>query len=719
MTSLSSVSTFLDLLRWRAQEKPDHATYLYLEDGEHREVPLTNHELDIKARAIAAKLQSLVKSGDRALLLFPAGLSYLTAFYGCMYAGVVAVPAYPPNRASLQKNLPRLMSIIEDAQASVVLCNTDIHGMAASLFENQYGGGPHFIPTDQLSDEWAYDWTEPHVKADDIAFLQYTSGSTGQPKGVILNHHNILDNSERISRRFGIHANSVVVSWLPPYHDMGLIGGLLQPLYSGIRVILMSPFSFLRKPMRWLRTISQYGATCSGGPNFAYELCLQKATEKDLAMLDLSSWESAFNGAEPISSQTLDRFADAFSICGFQRDALYPVYGMAEATLMVTGGDPEDSHAAVPFDEEKLEEHRAIRCDRVNGHRTLVGCGHALEEHVLEVVDPQSEAPCPNGNIGEIWVSGPSIAQGYFNQEALTERVFGAELGAYPGRKFLRTGDLGFLFEDQLYVTGRLKDLIIIRGRNYYPHDLERTVEYCHPAIRPGCAAAFSIEVDREEQLVLVQEIQRKCDPAELPRVIEHIRRTISEQFEVRTYAIALIRQGTIPKTSSGKIRRSFTRHLFLEDKLEVIGKDVLQSDEVSHGYAECEELAAKLRDELDPIVRRAQLIRIVTEILRAQPGLGKAKITPHTSLSTLGIDSVMATEMANQIENFLNVDLQVVMLLEGPKVADIAEEIQNLKWPPDGGMMNAHQDAPDRYASLFARKERGTRRRLRQRALS
>ncbi|CAM2008635.1 AMP-binding protein [Acanthopleuribacter pedis] len=712
MTSLSSVSTYLELLRWRAQDRPDHATYTFLEDGDGKEAILTNHELDIEARAIAAKLQSVARPGDRALLLFPPGLPYITALYGCLYAGVVAVPAYPPNRASLQKNIPRLLSIIEDAHVNVVLCNTDIHSMAASLFEDERGNGPHFIPTDQVSSDWAYDWSEPRVNAEDIAILQYTSGSTGKPKGVMLSHANILDNSKQISRCFGVHAGTVGVIWLPPYHDMGLIGGILQPYYSGIRVIMMAPFNFLRRPMRWLRAISRYRATSSGAPNFAYELCLQKVTEKDLAELDLSSWELAFNGAEPIAPRTLDRFVDTFGACNLRPEALYPCYGMAETTLILTGGNHREAHVIRRFDEEKLEEHAAVPNADPETSRALVGCGEPVADHLVEIVDPQTHERCEPGVIGEIWASGASIAQGYFNRPKLTEAVFQARLEAFPGRRFLRTGDLGFFQDDALFVTGRLKDLIIIRGRNYYPHDIERAVETCHPAIRSGAAAAFSVEIDGEEQLVLVQEILRKCKPDQYPEVVEVVRRTISEAFEVRAHGIVLIKQGSIAKTSSGKIRRSTCRQLFLDGELEVLGEDLLSQKTTGHDEVLCRQLVTDMFETTEPRTRRVLLTRLVSEILRGQPGLAEAKIAPHTTLSSVGVDSVTATEIANLLETYLEVDLPVVFLLEGPKIQEIAEELQALKWSSDAALLEA---GSDRYADLHSRKQRGIRRAARK----
>src|SRR6185369_3801905 len=476
--SKSSYQTLAGLLRERAGNHPDHSLYTFLADGEEEAGHLTYGELDRRARALAAWLQQAGCRGERALLLFPPGLDFITAFFGCLYAGAAAVPAYPPR---LHRTDERLVEIFRDSQPRAVLTTSALLGRLGMAQEGL--AGARQIAVDQIPDSLADAWREPDLGAGDVAFLQYTSGSTAAPKGVLVTHGNLLDNEERISRAFGQSAESVLVGWLPLYHDMGLIGNVLQPLWSVGRCILMSPQAFLQRPARWMEAISRYRATTSGGPNFAYDLCVRRVGPEQRAALDLSSWQVAFNGAEPVRRATLDRFAAAFAACGFRREAFVPCYGLAEATLLVAAG-PSGSSAEGP-----------------------VSCGTPAGGQVV-VVDPETGAAVALGAEGEIWVGGPSVAAGYWNRPAETAETFGAMLsnGAGP---YLRTGDLGFLRDGELFVTGRRKDLIILRGRNHHPQDLELTTERAHPSLQPGGAAAFSVDSGTEERLILALEIVR------------------------------------------------------------------------------------------------------------------------------------------------------------------------------------------------------------------
>ncbi|HEY4588890.1 MAG TPA: fatty acyl-AMP ligase, partial [Thermoanaerobaculia bacterium] len=480
------VQTLVELLSRRAQAQPERRAYTFLLDGEREEVHLSYGELDRQARSIAARLQALGVAGERALLLYPPGLQYAAAFFGCLYAGVTAVPVYPPrpNRPD-----PRFLAILSDARARVVLTTSAILPNAERLLA---GKAPVvWLATDGL-DEGAEEQLEPAVSPEDIAFLQYTSGSTSAPKGVMVSHGNLIHNERLIQAAFGVGPDSVVVGWLPLYHDMGLIGNLLQPLWAGCSCVLMSPVDFLQKPLRWLAAVSRYGGTVSGGPNFAYDLCSRKIRPEDRAGLDLSRWEVAFNGAEPVRAETLERFAAAFAPCGFRRSAFFPCYGLAEATLFVTGAGREEPPVVGRFRVPDLERNRAVADD---AGRALVSSGRATPPPVgqeVAIVDPESRLPLADGEVGEIWVAGPSVAQGYWSRPEPTEATFRAFTvsGAGP---FLRTGDLGFLSGGELFVTGRAKDLIIIRGRNHYPQDVELTVESSHAALRPGCCAAFAV----------------------------------------------------------------------------------------------------------------------------------------------------------------------------------------------------------------------------------
>ncbi|MEO6193501.1 MAG: fatty acyl-AMP ligase, partial [Thermoanaerobaculia bacterium] len=487
-TRQSPPATLVELLRMRAMSQPERRAYTFLLDGEREEVHLSYGELDRQARAIAARLQELGVEGERALLLYPPGLQYAAAFFGCLYAGVTAVPVYPPrpNRPD-----PRFLAILADARARVVLTTSAILPNAERLL--QADAPVAWLATDGLDSKGAEEWRDPAVRPEQLAFLQYTSGSTSAPKGVMVSHGNLVHNERLIERAFGMTAESVVVGWLPLYHDMGLIGNLLQPLWAGCSCVLMSPVDFLQKPLRWLAAVSRYGGTVSGGPNFAYDLCARKIRPEDRAGLDLSRWAVAFNGAEPVRAETLDRFASAFAGCGFRREALFPCYGLAEATLFVAGAAVGEPPVVGRFNAPGLERHRAVADP---DGRPLVSSGRPAllaPGQEVAIVDPESGARLPEAAVGEIWVAGPSVAKGYWSRPEPPESTFQALTRDGQG-PFLRTGDLGFLVGGELFVAGRAKDLIIIRGRNHYPQDIEMTVEASHAALRPGCGAAFSVD---------------------------------------------------------------------------------------------------------------------------------------------------------------------------------------------------------------------------------
>ncbi|MBD0337453.1 MAG: fatty acyl-AMP ligase, partial [Cyanobacteria bacterium Co-bin13] len=511
------LTTFVDLLHWRAQEHPNQIAYRFLPEGVvGDEVLMTYHDLDCRARAIAALLNELQCQGQRVVLLYPAGLDYVAAFFGCLYAGAIAVPAYPPRP---NRSLQRIQSIIQDSGATVALTQEAV----LSKLEQRFAECPelrslYWLSTDALDNQLANAWQRPGIGAESLALLQYTSGSTAAPKGVMISHDNLLHNSSLINEFFQDSPASSGVSWLPPYHDMGLVGGLLQPLYVGAPMTLMPPVAFLQKPIRWLKAISHYGVTTSGGPNFAYDLCVRKTTPEQRQDLDLSSWTLAFSGAEPVLYETLQRFVETFGDFGFRLESFYPCYGMAETTLMVTGTEKGQPPQVRQADAKALQLNQVQPPQEQQEVRWLVGCGQPASPGQVQIVEPQTRQLCPEDTIGEIWVShSRSTARGYWKRPDTTQYSFAAELAEADPGPFLRTGDLGFLHQGQLYVTGRLKDLIIIRGRNHYPQDIDATVEQAHSALRAGAGAAFSVDLGNAEQLVVVQELERsqlrKADP--------------------------------------------------------------------------------------------------------------------------------------------------------------------------------------------------------------
>jgi len=562
------IANLTELLRARAAEHGPRVAFRYLADGETEESRLTYEELEARARAIAAALAPQAAAGDRALLFYSAGLEFIAAFWGCLYAGVVAVPVFP---ARLRRQLPRLLAIAADSEAKFVLTTAKISGQAEDLFKR----APElkklqWLVTDNLLAAPAEALRAPAADLDTLAFLQYTSGSTAAPRGVMVTHGNLLHNLACLRNVFQFSPESVGVTWLPHFHDMGLIGGLLQPVFAGGEMIVMPPSLFLQRPLRWLAAVTRYRATTMVAPNFAYELCAQKISVDQRAPLDLASVKVALCGAEPVRPDTLAQFAEAFGPRGFQRDAFRPAYGLAEATLIVSGHSDGRAPFAPAVLAEELQRNR-IKPAEVGaaGGRVLVGCGGIAPDLNVAIVDPETLAPCATDRVGEIWISGPSVARGYWRKPAETVQTFGAHLASGEG-PFLRTGDLGFLDRGQLFVTGRLKDLIIIRGSNHYPQDLEQTVERSHRALRPSCGAAFSIDAEGAERLVIVQEVN---DRASVPNedVVAAIRRALTESHEVHPDAIVLIEPRTIPRTSSGKIQRYACREAFLTGMLDLV----------------------------------------------------------------------------------------------------------------------------------------------------
>jgi 8-amino-7-oxononanoate synthase len=561
----------VELLLHRARCQPDDIGFTYLVDGEDEQVHLTYRELDRQARAIGAWLEAHDLVGERALLLYPAGLEFIVAFFGCLYAGVVAVPVYPPRR---NRSLKRIQSIADDADARVALTTELVLNRVMPLIDET----PHlkqlaWLATCSVPPEMERDWSMPDVHGDTLAFLQYTSGSTGTPKGVVLNHANLVHNSALIAHAFEHGRSGKGVFWLPSYHDMGLIGGILQPLYIGRPNVLISPMSFLQKPYRWLSAISRFRGTTSGGPNFAYDLCVRKVTPEQRKTLDLSGWRVAFNGAEPVRAETLDAFSEAFAPCGFRREAFFPCFGLAEATLIVSGGYVAAPPVVRTFDAAALARREVIDADPDDASmRALVGCGENLPDQKIVIADPESRTACPTGRIGEIWVRGPSVAQGYWQQPEASERTFRARLKDTGEGPFLRTGDLGFLQDGELFVAGRLKDLIIVRGVNYYPQDLERTVQQSHSRLRSDCGAAFTVEAGGREELVIVQEVERHKQ-SDFDGIFAAIRQAMAAEHELAPDAILLLRAGSVPKTSSGKIQRHACRDSYQAGTLEVVGQ--------------------------------------------------------------------------------------------------------------------------------------------------
>jgi 8-amino-7-oxononanoate synthase/acyl carrier protein len=644
-------TNLVEQLRYWAEAQPDQIAFYFLNDGEDDVIRVTFDQLDRQARAIAATLAAEGISGERVLLLYPPGLDFIAGFFGCLYAGATAVPAFPPRR---NRNTTRIQSISDDAEAKAALTVSEtLDRTLTFLDEAPHLKSLHWIATDQIELSAADDWRTPAIGDDTLAVLQYTSGSTGTPKGVMLAHRNLMHNVKIITYSFEPSREGGGVTWLPTYHDMGLVGGVLNPVFIGRPIAHMSPMSFLTKPIRWLRAITKYRATISGGPNFAYELCNEKITDEECEGLDLRTWDMAFNGAEPIRPETLTKFTERFAPYGFQPEAFYPCYGMAETTLIVTGGRKQDRPVIKTFDAAKIGQHEAIEmsADDPSG-RALVGCGKALPEEEVLIVDPETLTQLPERRIGEIWVSTPSMGLGYWSKPLETRETFLAHLADTGAGPYLRTGDLGFLHEGELFVTGRVKDLIIIRGVNYYPQDIEVTVEQASDLLRPSGSAAFAADIEGRERLIVVCEVERtrKKDWSD---VIAQIRSAVAAAHELPPDGVVLVRAGSISKTSSGKIQRSACHDAFLVGSLSIVEQWYVWTQ------TESAEPAVVLRRGPPQAERTVaggepnpKVAELVLEHVRA---IGKERarnLDLDTNIVTdLGLDSLERMQIANALE--------------------------------------------------------------------
>ena len=572
-------STIVDVLLDKSINQSHQTAYTFLADGEQESGSCTYQNLDLQARAIAVQLLTKVKPGDRALLIYPytSGLEFIAGFLGCLYAGVIAVTDYPRQHI---KSLSQYQARIVDCQAAIAITTQEF----AARVKGQLISNPGlamkltalpWIASDRLDLDLAQQWQMPDITTDTLAFLQYTSGSTGQPKGVMVSHGNVLHNSQVIYKSFGHHDQTKILMWLPMFHDMGLIGGVMQPLFAGLPAVLMSPIALAQKPFLWLKALSKYQITTSGGPNFAYDLLCHKVTDEQRASLDLSHWEVAFTGAEPVRAETLERFAELYQPCGFNKSAFYPCYGMAEATLFITGVNASEYPTIAYLDKKALTEDQIVEVDSEHPYaKSAVSCGHTWLGDEIIIVNPETKIQCTPDKVGEIWAKGTGIATGYYQREEQTAATFQATLADNPNKTYLRTGDLGFIKDGELYITGRIKDMMILWGRNHYPQHIEETVITCHPALRPNHGAAFSVEVNGEEQLVIAHEINR-TDLRKLnaEEVIGAIRLSVGEQNMANVFAVALLKTGSIPKTSSGKIQRRACQSMFLDGSLNTVAQ--------------------------------------------------------------------------------------------------------------------------------------------------
>jgi amino acid adenylation domain-containing protein len=677
------------LLQYQAAEPSGETRgYVFLSEGK-ADFRLTYKDLDRQARAVGGYLQSMGMQGERALLLYPPGLSFLVGFFGCLYAGAVPVPAYSPRH---KRAMSRIVAIGEDAQARAVLTNSaESFGPVEKIDAFVRGARPLLVATDALPVPtggasrfgWEDAWRPITFAANDVAYLQYTSGSTSSPRGVMITHANVLANARGMVGRWGHSDSDVFMTWLPHFHDMGLVFGLLLPLYQGVTCFQMSPSSFVQRPLRWIEALSRYNASHTAAPNFAYDLCT-RAEAADLGALDLSSLRVALNGAEPVQRDTMDRFAAAFRGAGLSPDACRPGYGLAEATLVVSAVGAEEAPRFCELEPVPLSRGHAIEAVKARGDGkavTGVSCGLPLECQRVAVVEPVTARHCTPGEVGEVWVSGPCVASGYWNRPGETDAVFGARLageGNGDGR-YLRTGDLAFLSDGHVYITGRIKDVIIVRGRNFYPQDIERAVQDSHRAFRQHGGAAFGVEIDGEERLVVVQELERGYRNESLSTLDELAsvaRQAVMDECELNLYTVVFLKRGTLPMTSSGKVQRSVCRTMFLQGTLDCVeGTPPRGADQAG----ECPPPVVPDRlafAALDRGKRLAVLEAYLVRLLAARLGDRRLRVRSQDTLMNLGVDSISIVSLANRVHSEWGVSVPLARLLDDPSISELAEEI-------------------------------------------
>ncbi|HEX4954984.1 MAG TPA: SDR family NAD(P)-dependent oxidoreductase [Thermoanaerobaculia bacterium] len=673
------ISTLVDLFEARAEELPAELAYSFLADGKAIQASLTFAELAKGARAIGAELAARGLRGERAVLLFPAGLAFPRAFLGALWAGAVPVPAPPPEGARSRRTLPRLRAILEDARPAVVLTIAALapavrEGLAA---EGGWLAGLPILATDEIPDEGS-EGSPARPSGSDLAYLQYTSGSTREPRGVAITHQQVLANLEALADLYAWQPGDRAASWMPSFHDFGLVEGLLGPAFAGVPAYLLSPLTFLKRPLRWLELISSVGITHSSGPTFAFEHCTGKVSPQERDRLDLSSWRLASVGAEPVRKEVLESFAGFFAPCGFRRSSFMVGYGLAEATLVVTGRRPDAESWFFPAEAAALERQNQLVRIAEGSPRWLASCGVPVAGAEVCIVDPERRE-LPAGAVGEIWVKAPFVGDGYFGREEESEGLFRATLADGRGT-FLRTGDLGALLDGELFVTGRIKDLIIVRGQNHYPHDIESSIRVAHPEIQ--LAAALSVESSGEERLALVCEVGRDADEASYADLLAGIRETVLEHHELPALALALVRSGTIPRTSSGKVQRSLCRDLLLREELPLLAR---WREEVEPSPPAPGPTVAPAEPPAGSPARPAQaaieawLVERVAQEAQVEANL----VGRDQPLARLGLDSLATVMVIGDLETWLGRKLSATLAWEYPTIAALAAHLGGEEPPP------------------------------------
>jgi acyl-CoA synthetase (AMP-forming)/AMP-acid ligase II/acyl carrier protein len=649
----------IDYLYQHALSKPDDVAFRFLSDTQVAD-EITFKQMWLNSYAIAEFLKENVSTGDCVLLLYPSGLAYIKAFYACLIAGVIAVPLYPPRKNKTSK---RIWNVAQSCSARIALTTLNDLSTIEGCWqqENTHSLELTFYPTDNVITE-----NTDIIKCDDIsfdstAFLQYTSGSTGTPKGVIISHECIMANVKHLSTTSGANEDDVFVNWLPLFHDLGLVTAILLPVCLGTCSVLMAPATFIINPLSWFKAISLYRGSVCGAPNFAYDLCINKISDDELSSLDLSCWRIAYNAAEPVKAETLEKFIDKFFVCGFKQSSLYPSYGMAEATAFISGGQASEHPKIIYVDKKKLAKFQLKLMDKDNAlSSSLVGCGAANTPHAIKVVNPKSQTELKEGDIGEIWFAGPSVSTGYWQLGDISKETFGKHVIGDPSsaHEYLRTGDYGVIWQGELYVTGRIKDLIILNGVNYYPQDIEESAVKAHDAVRATYNAAFSLTEEGIEKLVVVTELERKFfRTIDHQIVINSIRQQIFDDHQVSVDRVILLKPYMIPTTSSGKIQRNQTKLLLSSGELDVL--------------AYSNQLPKKVM--VNPETQIEDVIHSIWCTV-----LKQASISTIDNFFDIGGDSISAIQISAEIDKtYQHLTFYMDQLLELATIKDIAQYIE------------------------------------------
>lgn len=662
-TLIQNCLTYTEVIQKRTCSDPNFVVFRFLSDGINEDGSYTYKQLEDRSKSVAASLQKIGKKGDNVLLLFQPGLAYVASLYACFYSGFVAVPAYPPRR---NRGIERIYTIIEDSGANICLLSQQVYNdIQRNFTDDSKLSNIQWIVYDDIQDTDKDNFKEENILPEDIALIQYTSGSTGNPKGVMLTQLNLMYNSEYIRTTFGVDKESVGVHWLPLFHDMGLIGGLLQAAYVKCVNINIPPMAFLKNPLNWLKAIDKYRGTIAGGPNFAFDYCIQKTTEEERKELDLSSMKVFFCGAEPIRQQTMKKFVEDFAISKIKEEMLYPCYGMAETTLIVTGGVFSEKPKYLSINTSALSENKVIiEKENTPGTTDLVSSGKTWLNTKIEIVNPHTIKQVSENEVGEIWISGPTVATGYYGKPEESKMIFGAHISDTNDGPFLRTGDLGFVYENELYITGRLKDIIIIRGVNYYPTDIEYLIQDNIPELKNNSGAVFPVTIDNSEKIVVVQELERTAmRNTDHNIILEKIRQIISEEMELETQAVVLIRTGSIPLTSSGKIQRRQTKFEYLNNELNIVAQWVKNK-----GVSEIKTTVSNTPTE--------ENIKewLVQWIMRNQ-NFTREEIDLDTNITTYGIDSLAAVTLESEIGKQFGFAWHVSSFMLNPTINGLAIE--------------------------------------------